>query len=712
MDRNLLENILNDFPNIQRDEEFYRDISGLMEPMETGEFLYTELSLHDFLRSKGLLKLTKEKKDNLTEVYLNPRTYSLSLGKTFIINKDLLEEEIDLEEKVIRLSRRPDQVVSEIASPIDTSLDNLDKLGDSLIYRGQGKEPDKGEVYTIVPKTIRTPNGTEATTFHWTLPEPSDFFMQPKGRNVQVTKYRTHERAEPEMALTPHSELTPDELTRHVYGNAKNLSTYLKIGSEDKETEKKRKGDIHLRRFYVPVQASHGKAGYVRFYRDMPNGEWDAADDSHNWARIIAIAEKLHGTGEKISPKDIIEFIRAKTDLKSYPLENPQTLVDFRPAIDAYKEDLPNVTPLSEKERENMSVGDILTKHHKRLIFPHLKFPPEKEGADPKIPIRDLESYGKTSKEGGEYKTAIEALVKHSRLEGGTVDKPAIEHLMDHIMFHLPSEQVKLNKIIDDPRSTAEDIAKEKRLHDNLVLTYLSRHLGTRPGGTKGSPQGLITIQHGNIFRGSNGDIRLIFEGKGGSIFNQPITNPIVKKLLLNQAKLTERLHAKKDPKQRGSLHDEPLFSTDANFFNDLKHERSPLHGIISRLGLSHITPYNFRHYRATEVGIREAQLEGQRAFKRMMDESLSKLSPQERVDALHKIYNSNHPTYDPQDMANNLDFLATGIANKLNHHLSHVPSSAAWLDYIAPEYMRAAYLKALKQMITAQWKKDKASVS
>jgi hypothetical protein len=165
-----------------------------MEPIETGEFVYTDLSYADFLKSKGILKLNKIPKPNQTEIEIKDKALALSLGKYIVINKDLMEEEVDLDNKIIRLNSlhdNPDITVGNV-SPFEGSLEDLRKH--TIDLEGQGDE-DTGDLYSV--HIHKHPEGNY--TYHWMKPLPSDIFLMPRldvsKRKGPVKRLVSHPRA-------------------------------------------------------------------------------------------------------------------------------------------------------------------------------------------------------------------------------------------------------------------------------------------------------------------------------------------------------------------------------------------------------------------------------------------------------------------------------------------------------------------------------------
>ncbi len=763
MDRKLLENILNEFPNIQNDEEFYRDISGIMEPIETGEFVYTDLSYADFLKSKGILKLNKIPRPNQTEIEIKDRAFALSLGKYLVINKDMMEEEVDLDNKIIRLSMEYGNLASSILhSSFEPSLNDLKKVGEDISKRGvlDDKNPDTGNLYSVHVQD----NDDGPYSYHWIHPSPSDIFMmtrrgekdRPVRKLISYPGRAIHlsEMSDPNKRKS--SQLTPEEAQRYLYSGVTNLAKVMNYPgqegteepgeSEDPEDiqEKKdqKKTSVLPVRLFLPEKLSHKTAGYIRTKRsgDADTGPWNHASDASSMFYAMALAEHLYARhhniedpkeAPKLSTEDILSFIQKFTDHPaSKALAAAFTSSKARSVINEIKEHMffklpdPNIERLSGKGQlivkhlENLKEKPEFKKYFQsplsvlssaRVMSPFFQV---KTGVQYKLPVRVLEHGNKDESEDKMHQ-AVVSLARQSVLHPGGRQKPAIEHLMDHIKNLLPIHKINVDRAMESKDLTKIEEAKTK--HDRLVMTYLSKFFGTRLGGTSEKEQdddaigrdvsiGLSSIKRGNIV--DDGDTILIkYQGKVGSRTGITVKDPSLKYLIRQQLQYADKIA---EIKGKSPNAEDRVFSGTPNFFDLLKkeeEEKGGLKNLIKELKLEKITGYNFRHYKGTQVGIQQANREAATKIKSIVDkEKLDKLSPEDRILKLKEI-------------AKQLDKLtadlslepSSSIPGAINLELSHKPASTTWTSYANPRLIKAAYRQSLLNYLVLLLKEAKA---
>lgn len=749
MDRKLLENILNEFPNIQNDEEFYRDISGIMEPIETGEFVYTDLSYADFLKSKGILKLNKIPRPNQTEIEIKDRAFALSLGKYLVINKDLMEEEVDLDNKIIRLNSipsNPDNVVDSI-SPFDGNLEDLRKRD---IY-DEREGDDEGHLYSVhIHK-----HPTEHYTYHWMKPVPSDIFIMPRlderDEDRPVRKLVSHERAvqldnllKADPTFRASSQLTPQELEHYLYAGFTNLGSTLKVDDKDtKETKpgqpEKSSDETSPHRLFFPVKSSHPQGGYVRITRPHQikpeHFPWDEADDDDTVIRAMAAAEKLYeratdSKGATLTLEDITAFLK-----RYVGNSNAQAIADryagdtrsakkTRELIEQIKQEpIFGVAPTSEKKQKHESeyhkgISNLLRdlkKNKANLKGPADLFDPNilrpffmlRGGSTYRLPIRTLE--GANNREDSRYHRAIRSMSKMSEQEypTGKISDSAVNHLTRHIENILPRYKISLQRKIAE--GNPEEISKIKTDHDKIVLTYLSRFLGTRLGGgdekvDKEGAVGLSTITRENIVPDEkdpeNGTLRLVFRGKKGTLADIPIRDKYLKSLIFDQLKYVDQI---KTSEGKITSPDDLLFSAAPDFYHQLRDRKSsPLFDIINNLGLEKLTGYSFRHYRGTEVSIKSAQEEAKQKVKDILHTELRKLNPVDRMARIRQIAGNL------ERFVSDLDLHNSRIVDRINLELSHSPGSTSWTSYASPKFIKAAYRVGLRKYLTLLYNEAK----
>mgnify|MGYP007071597291 CR=1 FL=1 len=709
MDDTALEIILNLFPNIQSREEFYIDIVNKMSLSSSPSVGYINMSEENFRRKSGILCLSnKPTGDKSLAIDISTGLSILTIGDKIVINKNKCYVEKDLDNKKIRLassdSKHNESVVSGVLSGLDNSVSSLKQL------EKDNSEEHKNSLYTVVPYLNKTEGQPAFYSYHWSLPEEVDYFFSTLTKDDKdKVKLETHPRAQPlsaiekDAAKREESELTPEEFQKHI-GISHNAVAALPVPDESLHNK--------ARRFYIPRSELHSNPGYIRYHLDKldTNHPWNVhKKDLDTLMYIIALAEVMHGTGQQVDPKSLEEFMYSisgrRKDLQNWFESKDKGGGGGRDAIESkkrvYESFFKQVPQLSEKQRETITDPTKILTDNRALLVKFLKVKANAKNATEAKPYRTMELMDKKRIN---YFDNIEAMSKIHEIDG--VKRSAVDHLVSDGIKLLIQYKPKVNEVLDSENPITEEdkkeLGKNKLIHDNLVLLYLSRKLGLRPQSDDSRGlQGLTTLRKSNIIdRGES--ISVSFKGKGKVAVSKIITDPLTMHLIRDQVAQASKLE-KLSPiggseNERSEDTDPRLFTgPGANFINILKTSVMP--DSFTRLGLQNIIPYNFRHYRAVEFGVEEVRKEAFKKLKEVFDKVKKEADPEKKKRLLSDQYKLI------PDMLTHFDPFESKIIDKINEHLNHRQGSASWQKYVSYPYLTTAYREALKEHLQRAYK-------
>lgn len=721
MDDCALKTILNLFPNIQRREEFYIDIVDRMSISPNDVVAYTQMSEKDIRTASGIICLSLNAKEgNSLKLELPSGTPFITLEDKIVINRDTCFLEKDLDNCTIRLSSDissyPDdnirRVSSNILGSLDSSVESLKKVVE------EEDKADPNEVYAIVPH-LNTPSGNNPFySYHWTVPEEADHFLteMPKGEDKQV-KFAKHPRSMSVDSIANdekrrrYSELTPDELEKHITRKGHNLVQSLPSPGESILGK--------AMRIYVPASSKNPSQGYIRFHKEhdpTTKHVWDTTSDVDTWLYLVALAEKIHNSDQQIQPSDIVEFVEGLSGRKRGLLAQYIGSEKGRAEIESKKKQLsrlyPDMDVLKEEEKSKSndeksrkvtypSPIDILKKGKSKLIrYLTVRSANEKM---PKKPFRKVEL---ENQKRDNYYASIQAM--SAQIDRNGIRKPAIDHLIDDATKLIFKYKPKLKNAISSEGPLTEQqeqqLSTDKVVHDNLIILYLGRKFGFRPqADDTGDIQGLTSLDKSNItFQG--GQAKITFKGKGSKTVSKIVTDPFIVKLLEDQIHLTDKINEKLQLEDKNNPNARLFSGPGKNYLNVLR--QTELGPSFTSLGLTQIIPYNLRHYAAVEHGIQRVR----EAAYAKLHQVISTAKEQKDKEKAKKIL-ADHYKLIP-DLTAEFDPFRTNIIGYINHYLDHKPGSTSWQKYVDFAYLTTAYKQALKAHLQDAYREIEKDVS